>query len=83
MPKPRTNTPTTEAPSGTHDTRNEAAAGTAQEPRISKTTNLWAGDGTRREPPLYTTWISSRTSVGPPLGTTPTAFPAPPLAVAT
>jgi len=81
--KPGTNAPTTETPRGTHDARDEAAAGTAQAPRIPKATNLWAGDGTRREPPLYTTWIRSRTSVGPPLGTTPTAFPAAPLAVAT
>jgi len=82
-PKPRTNAPTTETPSGTHDARDEAAAGAAQTPRIPKATNLWAGDGTRGEPPLYTTGISRQTSIGPPLGTTLTAFPAPPLADAT
>jgi len=73
----------TETPGGTHDARNEAAAGAAQAPRIPKATNLWASSGTRMEPPLYTTRISSRTSVGPTLGTTPTAFPVTPLAVAT
>ena len=73
----------TETPGGTYNTRNEAAAGAAQAPRIPKATNLWAGGGTRREPPLYTTQISSRTSVGPTIGTTPTALPAPQFAVAT
>jgi len=58
-------------------------AGAAQAPRIPEATNLWADGGTRREPPLYTTQISSWTSVGPTLGITPTAFPAPPFAVAT
>ena len=83
MPKPGTNAPTTETPGGTHDARDEAAAGAAQAPCIPKATNLWVGGGTRGEPPLYTARISSRTSIGPTLGTTPTAVPAPPLAVAT
>jgi len=82
-PKPGTNAPTTETPGGTHDARNKVAAGAAQAPRIPKATNLWAGGRPRREPPLYTTRMSSRTSVGPTLGTTPTAFPAPPLAITT
>jgi len=82
-PKPGTKAPTTETAGGTHDTRNEAATGAAQAPRIPKATNLWASGGTRREPPLYTPRISSRISVGPTLGTSLTAFLAPPLAVAT
>jgi len=80
--KPGTNAPTTETPGSTHDTQDEAAAGAAQAPCIPKATSLWAGGGTRREPPLYTARISSWASVGPTLGTTRTTFPAPPLAVA-
>jgi len=82
-PKPGTSAPMTETPGGTHDAGNEAAAGASQAPRIPKATNLWASGGTRRQPPLYTTRISSRTSVGPTLGTTPTAFPPSRLAITT
>jgi len=66
-PKPGTNAPTTETPGGTHDAGNEAAAGAAQTPCVPKATNLRASGGTRREPPLYTPRISSRTSFGPTL----------------
>ena len=44
---------------------------------------FWADDRTRREPPFHTARISSRTSVGPPLRTTPSAFPTPTLAIDT
>jgi len=81
--EPGPNAPTTEAPGGTYDARNEAAVGTTQEPRTSPTAKLGANDGARREPPLHTTRISDRTSVRTPLGTTPTALPAAPLAIAT
>jgi len=81
--EPRFNAPTTKAPGGTYDARNEATVGTAQEPRTSPTANLGANNGARREPPLHTTRISGRTSVRTPLGTTPTTSPAAPLAIAT
>ena len=81
--EPRSSAPTTKAPGSTYDARDEATVGTAQEPRTSPTANLRANNGARREPPLHTTRISSRTSVRTPLGTTPTASPAPPLAIAT
>jgi len=82
-PKPRTNAPTTETPGGTHDAGNEATAGAAQTPRVSKTTSLRARGRARRKPPLYATQIISRTSFGPSVRTTPTAFSAPPLTIAT
>jgi len=73
----------TETPGGAYDARNEATVGTAPKPHTSPTANHGADNGARREPPLHTTRISGRTSVRTPLGTTPTASPAPPLAIAT
>jgi len=82
-PKPETDAPTTETPGGTDNARNEAAAGATQAPHVPKATSTGARGRARRKSPLDTTRIVSRTSFGPAVRTTPTAFPASPFSFAT
>jgi len=74
--------PTTETPSATHNTREEAAIGATQAPHIPEATSARAHGRTRREPPLNTTWIVSRTPLGSAIRTASTALQAPPLSFA-
>ena len=82
-PKPGTDAATTETPGGTHNARNEAAAGATQAPCVPKATSTRARGRARRKSSLDTTRIVSRTSFGPAVRTTLTAFPTPPLSFAT
>ena len=74
--------PTTETPGTTHNTRDEAAIGATQAPHIPEATSARAHGGTRRESPLNTTWIVSRTPLGSAIRTASTTLQAPPLPLA-
>jgi len=73
----------TETPGGTHDAGNETATGATQTPYIPEGTRARTQNRTGRKPSLDDTGIVRRTPLRSVIRTTPTAFQAPPLPIAT